>query len=86
MSRYESKEVYSGRIDRISNGGNGIIEINGSGTGHINLGEIDESMVGTTVNYKRKSGGRGEIVSEYPSNPIEKDSLENKNDLLGGHL
>lgn len=77
--KYSGGEKHTATIDRISQAGNGIIS---APSGHINLGPMDEARVGERVTFICHQG-RYRLVS---TNPFESDELENKNDLLGGHL
>lgn len=81
----EVGETYHDTIDRVSLTGDGIISRNGD---YLNLGDIDESMVGKEVVFRYKGKFRAEVIPKHEAdadNPI-KGSNKNKNDLLNGHL
>jgi hypothetical protein len=83
MASYESGQIYTETIDRVSRTGNGIIDVSATEPDHINIGEIDESQVGEMVTFRYEGACHAKLVSK---NPIGSNSVDNKNDLLSGHM
>lgn len=94
--RLKRGKRYAGKADRISGGGNLIVEpVERS---HINLGQVSEAEPGDVVTFRYITGHRGEFLEKgvqqgaervsvedfrLPSDPspLEKD-IGNKNDLI----
>ncbi|WP_152422251.1 hypothetical protein [Haloarcula marismortui] len=60
-THFTEGEVYVGTVDRFSNSGDGLIEIP---SGHINVGPIDVSAKGETIQFKFVGGTYGLCLSE----------------------
>lgn len=58
---FEKDEVYFGTVDRFSDSGNGLIEIPSS---HINVGPIDDSAKGETIQFRYIGGTIGRCLNE----------------------
>lgn len=66
------QKMYSATIDRISESGNGIVQIENGG--HINLGTISESKVDEVITFVYKNGTDGDFLEmgeEEEATPIE---------------
>jgi hypothetical protein len=81
--KYHVGGVYTETIDRVSNSGNGIISAK---NGFLNLGKMQKSRAGNKVRFRYLGDGNAKIL-EFISgddNPIKRDGVGNKNDLLNG--
>lgn len=99
MVGMEEGETYTGRVDRLSRSGNGVIEKQKCGPrishgGHLIIPEADEDWVGDVVKFEYLGGHELRVISRgasleeaktNKSNPIGGRYLNNNNDLLGEH-
>lgn len=77
----EEGEEFIGKVDRISNSGNGIIQSGDWSSEHINLGTISEKWVGEVVRAKMTGGNHANLLGPS-SQDVESGIIEEVSDTI----